>query len=101
MDIHVKNENGEVTVTLAGRLDTTTAPALDKTIAEELSGAKTLIFDLKDLAYTSSAGLRCFLKAQKTMNRQGSMKLTNVSQTIMEILEITGFTDFLAVDTQE
>lgn len=101
MDITTKKENGTVTIGLSGRLDTTTAPQLDQTISEQVGDATKLIFDLKDLAYTSSAGLRCLLKAQKMMAKQGAMKLIHVSQPIMEIFEITGFTDILTIETDE
>jgi anti-sigma B factor antagonist len=87
-----------LTVTLAGRLDTTTAPDLEKELKASLDGVTELTFDLAGLEYISSAGLRVLLSAQKTMNRQGTMKLTHVNETIMEIFEVTGFSDILTVE---
>ena len=83
---------------LIGRLDTTTAPELEKELKASLDGITELSFDLAALEYISSAGLRVLLSAQKTMNRQGTMKLTHVNETIMEIFEVTGFSDILTVE---
>ena len=99
MEITTKKENGLLTVALKGRLDTQSAPELDETLNAVLPGCGALTFDLKELSYTSSAGLRVFLRAHKTMARQGEMKLVNVSEPVMEIFEITGFTDILAIET--
>ena len=88
----------ELTVVLTGRLDTTTAPELEKELKASLDGITELTFDLAALEYISSAGLRVLLSAQKTMNRQGTMKLTHVNETIMEIFEVTGFSDILTVE---
>ena len=87
----------ELIVTLAGRLDTTTAPELEKELKASLDGVTTLIIDMTELDYISSAGLRVLLSAQKIMNRQGEMKVTNVGETIMEIFEVTGFSDILTI----
>ena len=87
-----------LTVKLEGRLDTTTAPELENALNEALADVKTLLFDMTALEYISSAGLRVLLSTQKKMNRQGSMKLIGVSETIMEILEITGFCDILTIE---
>ena len=83
---------------IAGRLDTTTAPELESTIDNCTAGIKELILDCSALEYVSSAGLRVILKAQKLMNAQGSMKLTGVNETIMEIFDITGFADILTIE---
>lgn len=94
-----KNLNAPaLTVALIGRLDTTTAPELEKELKASLDGITELSFDLAALEYISSAGLRVLLSAQKTMNRQGTMKLTHVNETIMEIFEVTGFSDILTVE---
>ena len=94
-----KEKNGSaLTVTLDGRLDTSTAPALEKTLKESFDGVSELTLDFAGLEYISSAGLRVLLSAQKTMNKQGSMKLKNVNETIMEIFEVTGFSDILTVE---
>ena len=88
----------DLTLKLAGRLDTTTAPNLEAVIDEIFDGIKTLVFDLAGLEYISSAGLRVILKAQKIMNNQGTMKLINVNESIMEIFDITGFVDILTIE---
>ena len=79
-------------------MDTTTAPALDKAIMENLTGIKSLILDFKGLEYISSAGLRVLLSAQKKMNQIGAMKLINVCEDVMEVFEITGFADILVIE---
>ena len=83
---------------IIGRLDTTTAPELEATIDGCVAGIKTLVLDCSELEYVSSAGLRVILKAQKLMNAQGAMKLTNVNETIMEVFDITGFADILTIE---
>jgi anti-sigma B factor antagonist len=98
LNIEVKENQNQATYVLTGKLDTTTAPNLDAAIEEKIANLKEIVFDCKDLEYVSSAGLRVILKTQKTMNQQGSMKLTNVSDTIMEIFDITGFVDFLNIE---
>ena len=91
--------NGEsVKMIIAGRLDTQTAPELEKEIDTLVSSAKELIFDMNGVEYVSSAGLRVILKAQKIMNAKGSMKLTRVNDSVMEIFSITGFLDILTVE---
>ena len=97
MTINQKLEGSKLTVALEGRLDTTTAPQLDAELNSSLGGVKELILDLKDLAYLSSAGLRTILSAQKKMNRQGTMEVHNVCETIMEVFELTGFVDILTI----
>ncbi len=93
----IKNFEGDkLVVALEGRLDTTTAPDLAAEL-ENLDGVKSLVFDFADLEYVSSAGLRVILATQKTMNRQGSMEIINVNETIMEVFEITGFADILTI----
>lgn len=91
-------ENGKALFALGGRLDTTTSPELEKTLKEALPGVSALTLDLKELEYISSAGLRVLLSAQKIMNRQGEMKLTGVNETVMEIFEVTGFSDILCIE---
>jgi len=94
-----KNKNGnELTLTLAGRLDTTTAPQLEAEIKDSIDGVTDLTMDFAELEYISSAGLRVLLSAQKTMNKQGSMTLKNVCDDIKEVFEITGFSDILTVE---
>jgi len=94
-----KNTNAsELTVSLTGRLDTTTAPELEKELKASLDGVTTLVIDMTALDYISSAGLRVLLSAQKTMNKQGEMKVVHVGDTIMEIFEVTGFSDILTIE---
>ena len=98
MTIEMKKTDAQTVLEVSGRLDTTTAPALDKTIQEEVSEQTALVLDLKELAYISSAGLRVLLSAQKRMRKQGSMKLRNVREEIMEVFEMTGFADILEIE---
>ena len=94
-----KKINGEaLTLIVSGRLDTQTAPELEKELDAVLTGLKELTFDMTNLEYVSSAGLRVILKAQKAMNAQGSMKLTGVNDSIMEVFDITGFLDILTIE---
>ena len=91
--------NGESAKKLvAGRLDTQTAPELDKEVDVITANLKELVYDKGGLEYVSSAGLRVILKAQKIMNTKGSMKLTNVNDSIMEVFDITGFLDILTIE---
>ena len=98
MTIDVKKTADAVTLEIAGRLDTTTAPALEKAIAENVQDAKHLVLDIKGLEYISSASLRVLLGAQKKMQKIGSMKVLNVCEEIMEIFEMTGFVDILVIE---
>ena len=91
-------ENAALTLALEGRLDTTTAPDLERELKESLDGVTALVIDMSALEYISSAGLRVLLSAQKTMNKQGEMKVTHVNETIMEIFEVTGFSDILTIE---
>lgn len=93
-----KNLDGEkLTVAIEGRLDTSTAPELEKELSD-LSGVKELVLDFAKLEYVSSAGLRVLLASQKAMNAQGKMLIKNVNETIMEVFEITGFADILTIE---
>ena len=98
MTIEKKINNDAVTLIVSGRLDTQTAPELENELDSILFGLKELIFDMTNLEYVSSAGLRVILKAQKAMNAQGSMKLTGVNDNIMEVFDITGFLDILTIE---
>ena len=97
MMIEIKKEMDTTIVEVVGRLDTTTAPALDKTINEDIGDVKNLILDFKGLEYISSAGLRVLLSAQKKMQKIGSMQVINVIDSVMEVFEITGFADILTI----
>lgn len=98
LNINKKTENGALTVALEGRLDTTSAPQLEGELKGALDGVTSLVLDLEGLEYISSAGLRVLLSAQKLMMKQGSMKVTNVNETVMEIFEVTGFVDILTIE---
>lgn len=87
-----------LTIALSGRLDTNSSPALEAELKQSVSGVKELIFDFSEVEYISSAGLRILLAAQKVMNRQGSMKLVGVNADVMEVFEITGFSDILTIE---
>ena len=95
----VKNvEENKAFFNLEGRLDTTTAPELEEQLKAALDGVTELTLDLEKLEYISSAGLRVLLSAQKVMSKQGEMKLIHVNDTIMEIFEVTGFSDILTIE---
>ena len=94
-----KQTNGsEMTIALTGRLDTTTAPEFEDVIKQSLDGVTVLNINMETLEYISSAGLRVLLAAQKTMMKQGEMKVTHVKETIMEIFDVTGFSDILTIE---
>ena len=97
MTIEIKKSAEEVVVEIAGRLDTTTASALEKAINEDVGSTTNLVLDLKELEYISSAGLRVLLSAQKKMQQVGTMTVKNVCEEIMDVFEITGFADILTI----
>ena len=98
LNIEKTIEDKRLVIALAGRLDTATAPQLETELKDCLDGVEALTLDFENLDYISSAGLRVLLSAQKTMNRQGEMKVIHVNETISEIFEITGFTDVLTIE---
>ena len=98
MTITKKAEGTNLTVAVEGRLDTTTAPELESALFESLDGVTSLLIDFSALEYISSAGLRVLLSAQKRMNTQGEMKVTGANETIMEVFEVTGFSDILTIE---
>ena len=94
-----KNLSGtELTITIIGRLDTTTAPQLEAEFKQSINGVEKLVLDFAALEYLSSAGLRVLLAAQKVMKNQGKMIVKNVNETINEIFEVTGFIDILTIE---
>ena len=97
MTINKAAEGQKLTITLEGRLDTTTAPDLEKELQSSLSDVTELVINISGLEYISSAGLRVLLSAQKIMNKQGEMSVTGVTEDIMEIFEVTGFSDILDI----
>ena len=99
MSLNITKATGDTTtLTLAGRLDTMTAPELEKVLDEVLPETKELVLDCADLEYISSAGLRVILKAQKAIAKKGTMKLIHVGEIVKEVFEITGFTDCLNIE---
>ena len=98
MTIEIKKNVTETIIEIVGRLDTITAPALDKTINEDIGDTKNLVLDVKGMEYISSAGLRVLLGAQKKMQKIGSMKVTGVCEEVMEVFEMTGFADILVIE---
>ncbi|MCR5746789.1 MAG: STAS domain-containing protein, partial [Lachnospiraceae bacterium] len=99
MTITQNKDGDKLTIALEGRLDTTTAPQLETELKTAVDGVSELVFDMKDLAYISSAGLRVLLSAQKVMNKQGSMVIRNANEEIMEIFDVTGFVDILTIES--
>ncbi|MBP0969701.1 MAG: STAS domain-containing protein [Oscillospiraceae bacterium] len=91
-------ENEKVEISLEGELDTVTAPEFEAELREVISGATSLVLDLEKLEYISSAGLRVLLIAQKAMNQQGEMKVVHVNDSIMDIFEVTGFSEILTIE---
>ena len=95
----IKNKDGsKLTLALEGRLDTTTAPQLETELKASVEGVTALVLDLAELAYISSAGLRVVLMAQKIMNKQGTMVVRNVDPNVLEVFEVTGFSDILTIE---
>ena len=97
MNISIERENGKSVMKIEGRLDTTTAPELEKAINGEGDELKSLVLDFEGVDYISSAGLRVLLTAQKKMNAQGHMELWGVSEAVMDVFEMTGFADILVI----
>ena len=98
LNIEKKVDGSTMEIALSGRLDTTTAPQLEEVVKAELAGKDSLVFDLAQLEYISSAGLRVLLSAQKIMNNQGTIVVKNVSEEVNEIFEVTGFSDILTIE---
>ena len=97
MTIEIKKNEAETIIEIVGRLDTITAPVLDRTINEDIGDTKNLVLDIKGMDYISSAGLRVLLGAQKKMQKIGSMKVTYVSEEVMDVFQMTGFADILVI----
>ena len=98
MTINKISEDNQLTLSLSGRLDTTTAPKLEAELKNSINEVERLVFDFKELEYISSAGLRILLNSQKVMNKQGEMIVCNVNDTIADVFEITGFVDILTIE---
>lgn len=98
MNIEKTLNDKTCTLALSGRLDTTTAPQLEKELNACFEDITKLVLDFSDLVYLSSAGLRVILSAQKQMNKQGSMVICHVDEAVLEVFEITGFLDILTIE---
>ena len=98
MEIKKNLEGNKLEITLVGRLDTTTAPELEEALSGALDNVNELVYDFTDLEYISSAGLRVLLANQKFMSKQGEMKITNANSSIMEVFEVTGFSNILTIE---
>lgn len=98
MEIKKAINDGTLDVALSGRVDTTTSPALEAELKGSFDSCEALVLDFSQVEYISSAGLRVLLMAHKAMSKKGGMKLTNVSEDIMEILDVTGFSDILTIE---
>ncbi|MBR2606053.1 MAG: STAS domain-containing protein [Clostridia bacterium] len=98
MNIEQTKNGSALTIAPEGYLDTATAPELKAVLDTALAGVTELTFDFEKLEYISSSGLRLLLFAQKAMDRQGSMKVIHANETVMEIFEVTGFSDFLTIE---
>ena len=98
MEIKKNLEGTTLTIQLSGRLDASNAQELTNELNSALNGIKDLIFDFTNLKYVASAGLRVLLTAQKRMNKQGSMKIRNVEDGVMEVFEMTGFADLMDIE---
>ncbi len=98
MEIRKTVDNEELTVDVNGRIDTTTAPSLEETLKESYDSCNKLIIDFAQVEYISSAGLRVLLSAQKVMGKKGGLVIRNVDEAIMEIFEVTGFSDILTIE---
>ena len=93
----ISNKNNDcMEIALEGRLDTTTAPELDSFLNSSYGDISSLTINCKKLSYISSAGLRVLLSAHKKL--KGNLKLTNVRELVMEVFELTGFADILAIE---
>ena len=98
MKITKKQDGSALVISLEGRLDTTTAPDLEKELKNSLDGVADLTLDMTNLDYISSAGLRVLLTAHKAMLKQGKMKVTNASDIVREVFDVTGFSDILTIE---
>ena len=100
MEIRMDRSEDKLTVEITGRLDTLTSPQLEAKLEPELDGIKELIFDLKELEYISSAGLRVLLGAAQAMEDRGEMKVRNPNERVMDVFSLTGFDDIFTIETE-
>lgn len=98
MDIKKTKNDTTLTLAIQGRIDTTTTPQLEAELRSDIDGVTELYLDFTGVEYISSAGLRVLLSAQKLMSRQGKMVLSHVNESVMEVFEVTGFSDILTIE---
>lgn len=98
MKTDIKKDGTALTIIPDGRLDTKTAPEFKGIVEKNIEGVTDLTFDLKKLAYLSSAGLRVFMAAQRTMMKQGKMRLINVGTDILDIMDMVGLADVFTIE---
>ena len=98
MEISKKQNNDELTIEVAGRLDTSTAPELEEYVRESIDDVTSLVFDFEKLDYISSAGLRVILSTQKIMSAKGTLKVKNMNNTVKEIFDVTGFSEIITIE---
>lgn len=97
MELKKISDGSSLTVQIIGRIDAATALELDRNLQASLNGVNDLTVDLADLEYISSAGLRTLLKIQKRMDKQGAMRIRNIRDNVREVLDMTGFSNFLTI----
>ena len=98
MKIISKRNGSTMEIALDGRLDTTTAPELEKEVRGKLAGITELVFDFSEVEYVSSAGLRIMMLAKKELKAGGIMKVRNANELILEVFEVTGFSDVVTIE---
>lgn len=98
MKVTFQRGTNEITLKIVGRIDTVTAPDLEEIINDDIKVSENLILDIEEVEYISSAGLRVLLAAQKKLDKFGTLKVTNVRAEVMEVFELTGFTDILDIE---
>ena len=98
MQISTEKENSKLTVTVSGRIDTVTAPELEKYVLDHMEGITEMALDLADVEYVSSAGLRALLQIHKDMIRQGKLKLLNINTAVKEIFGMIGFLRIFTIE---
>lgn len=98
MEIRKEKKDSALSLAIEGRIDTTTAPQLEAELRSDIDGVTELYLDFTGVEYISSAGLRVLLSAQKLMSRQGKMVLSHVNESVMEVFEVTGFSDILTIE---
>lgn len=97
LNIKKQTEGSRLTMFLEGRMDSNTSPEFNNVLSSSLDGVKELVIDFSGLEYISSAGLRVILMAQKKMNSQGTLEIIHVNEEIMNIFDITGFSDIIKI----